>query len=421
MSSDDLLHIGDVVYLGESSMSASLAPSAVLLSQGWSDTSVVVEASRDSAIPREGLFRLRAQQNYAAEVKLSAALSRMNKTRMEARGDDSFAHLFKEREKEKRNNLQEFEMAKGREIRYGMVIQLQHVISDNYLRVSRQSAEQTRDSWRVEIYRDAAESGWFRIMPRLRVHSEGDRVHMGDPVVFENVSTGFNLAIGANALDQLSGSGAPSFPRREVCATNEPSALKILRYRSFADTRQVRSLLGGAPVRLIHKEAEGTIASEAGQIHIATEVHDKVSANAVWSFQKVDRSGLPLTVDAGNALGWESTFRLLHVATGCFLGVELLEEVPQTASDNGNTAAEVTSSLEPAEGAILATTTQKLARCAPSYYEYEYIRDSPSTAVAPPSNPIPTYRGLHPSSSHSFAPLALGSPSAQHPRRRAWR
>ena len=35
--------------------------------------------------------------------------------------------------------LQEFEKVKGREVRYGMIIQLQHVVSDKYLAVARQA------------------------------------------------------------------------------------------------------------------------------------------------------------------------------------------------------------------------------------------------------------------------------------------
>ena len=87
-------------------------------------------------------------------------------------------------------NKQAFQQASGREVRYGMVVQLQHNTSQKYLSVAKQASEVNKEGRRVILDREAGEDAWFRIMPRLRVHSEGERVHEGDPMVLEHVNTG---------------------------------------------------------------------------------------------------------------------------------------------------------------------------------------------------------------------------------------
>ena len=67
-------------------------------------------------------------------------------------------------------------------MRYGAVLQLQHEASHKYICVSRHPAVRMKDARQVVLDREAGEAGWFRVLPKLRVHSEGERVHVGGPL-----------------------------------------------------------------------------------------------------------------------------------------------------------------------------------------------------------------------------------------------
>lgn len=198
----EFLHIGDLVSLKDDL-------GGVVTSQGFSDTQVSLEPDDEGRqpIPREAIFLVRPQQNYSVERQLEKKLDMEGITRREAMADPQFRQLFDEREKEQKMNLSEFEQVQGREVRYGMVVQLQHVASEAYLMVARQAAEQNRDGRRVKI-RPGSEACWWKLMPKLRVHSEGERVHFSDPVVWENVECGLQLTVGGLRRAAPGGSGS---------------------------------------------------------------------------------------------------------------------------------------------------------------------------------------------------------------------
>lgn len=78
--------------------------------------------------------------------------------------------------REQELNANEVENANGREVRYGKVVQLQHVASGLFVVVSHQASERNRDARKVLVSSsDAFDASWFRIMPKLRVHTEGDK------------------------------------------------------------------------------------------------------------------------------------------------------------------------------------------------------------------------------------------------------
>lgn len=60
-------------------------------------------------------------------------------------------------------------------VRYGMVVQLRHTSSNKFITVTRQDAQCNPDAREVLVDAEGGESAWLRIMPRLRVHSEGER------------------------------------------------------------------------------------------------------------------------------------------------------------------------------------------------------------------------------------------------------
>ena len=114
------------------------------------------------------VFLVRQQHKYSEAAKLRKQLEAEGLKIEQVRGDPKFDSEIKRREREREQNLREFKQAAGREVRYGTVLQLQHEATHKYLSVSRQPA-QLKDARRVILDREAAEAGWFRVLPKLRV------------------------------------------------------------------------------------------------------------------------------------------------------------------------------------------------------------------------------------------------------------
>ena len=166
--------------------------------------------------------------------------------------DPSCRALLLKKAKEDEANLEEFEQSTGKPVRFGMVVQLQHDTSHKFIVVTRESAELNRDGRRVMLDANAGEGAWFKIMPRLRVHSEGEKIHVDDPVMLESVDS--NLRLSADPHSQLADG------RKECSASQNGATFKLELYRSYEMHRRAqRTLMGGQAVRLIHKEAEGYI------------------------------------------------------------------------------------------------------------------------------------------------------------------
>ena len=215
MASQKYVHIGDLITLYED------ASDGYLGSGGISETQIGVRAVSDAhhaqRVATESVFRLRQQQNYSVTKQMRAFREREGLSAQDAVMDERYKEFLPEREREKVNNLQEFENTRGRVLRYGMIVQLQHVDSHKYACVARQSAVLNPDGRRVCLDRDAGETAWLRVMPRLRVHSEGEMVHVGDPVTLEHVHTGLLLNVDLRPQSILPDG------RREVPAFRGPS------------------------------------------------------------------------------------------------------------------------------------------------------------------------------------------------------
>ena len=105
------------------------------------------------------------------------------------------------------------------------------------------------------------------ISPRLRVHSDGEKVHAMDPVVLYHVGTGLLLHVESGQLPD---------GKREVSGTIDFSAFKVMIYRNYLEERaskEEKVCLGGAQVRMVHKEAEGLIGCDMRRARLGMPVY----------------------------------------------------------------------------------------------------------------------------------------------------
>lgn len=115
------------------------------------------------------VFRIRPQHDYSSAKTLQKVLDQHGVTLDEVVGDGEYAKLFEARDTERANNLKDAEQARGRALRYGMVVQLQHDTSLNYLCVTRGKVDNDPKARMVSLSRDFGEAAWFTVMPKLKV------------------------------------------------------------------------------------------------------------------------------------------------------------------------------------------------------------------------------------------------------------
>ena len=370
------------------------------------------------------MFIVRLQQNYAAETRLRAKLEERGLNRQEAEAARKLTSFLSARENEKRANWEEFLHRRGSEVRYGAVVQLQHVLSDKYLQVARERMEH-RDGRKVTVDRNAGESAWWRIVPALRVHAEGEPVHVGGQILLESVTSSLSLCVAAAAM---SAGGIPgSTAYREVYGgrASEATPLRIEVFRGCNDhALRHRRIMGSQPLRLHHKEGDGALSgvypppqssapllpatnmsSESGDApttadgptsghgdaalqctaHMATTSAGKASSNAVWTFERVDRdTGLQMTEGGGEAILWDGVVRIRHTSTGHMLAIRPMQtakagsEPPKPSTP---TIATCTSSNAP--HSTTAAAMDALSAAAAGAVERELAgSDAPSKAPA---------------------------------------
>ena len=278
-TTDDFLHVGDSLVLEE-----SLTPGSFMSTEGHDADSQLSMEETGMADSAHSIFIVCAQHNYRYEKQLSRELEADGISRVKAQMLPKYKDLFAAVHNEAQVNHLEFAQKQGSDVRYGMVVQLQHVLSGRYVIVSRKRAD-SGDGCKVVVDANAGELAWFRILPRLRVHSEGERVHKGDPVVFESLKSGLCLTIYDGRLT-IQSEMTLHAPRKEVVAlrgTAHATAFHVHVFRGFADHRRQRMLLlGGKPLRLHHKEVSDALSTKwvLAWPHTRSRVHTHAHKHA---------------------------------------------------------------------------------------------------------------------------------------------
>lgn len=148
-------------------------------SEGFFDcTSFLSAEVHDRKRARQTVFRVQIHHSYKALTRLRRKLDKLGiHSIAEARASGptgELRELLREYAIEHQRNEGEFEQVRGRAVRYGSVVQLQHESTLKYLIVSRKEAEHAAGRV-LALDGDAGELSWFQLLPRLRVHSSGER------------------------------------------------------------------------------------------------------------------------------------------------------------------------------------------------------------------------------------------------------
>ena len=334
MASTDVLFvsIGDLLSL-RSSEDCRIA------SEGFFDNeSFLSDESHDRTRARQSVFRIRHSHSYKVMTRLRKKLDKIGKSITEAQTEvtgtaGDIPELLRELEREEQRNEREFEQMRGRAVLYGGIVQLQHESTLKHLMVSRREAEGAAGRILV-LERDAGELSWFRLLPRLRVHSLGERIHYGDPLLLEHVATGLRLCVGPARV---------WLGRAAVIASKDADAFKMERYRGWREegvnvgtaSKENRATNKGQPVNLVHKETEGKLGGQHAAAHLYRESRGVPSTSlCLWELLKADEATGEAEHDGG-VCRWNETFKLLHLPTGQMLAAGQTMAEQSDESDDG--------------------------------------------------------------------------------------
>mmetsp|Transcript_33274 Transcript_33274/g.53603 ORF Transcript_33274/g.53603 Transcript_33274/m.53603 type:complete len:2908 (+) Transcript_33274:214-8937(+) len=176
-------------------------------------------------------------------------------------------------EKENEELLQGWDKGHKTSVRYGQVIQLQHVKSGKFLTVaSKKVAMLEKECLALELVEGGSESSWIQTMPRFKVRAEGATVYAGDQIYFRSAKQSDYFLHASSMVIPLN--------NKEVSTCTALSERKIWREANLAikpdtwrlhlmmrgmDTNNNNTLFDGQPLYMFHPEVEALVSSSMNQ------------------------------------------------------------------------------------------------------------------------------------------------------------
>lgn len=96
---------------------------------------------------------------------------------------------------EEDSNKKLVERMKQEYITYGSVIQMVHIESESYLCAKKICAEVDKTCNKVELIDKPSQAIYFKIMPRYKYRTEGEKIKYGDQIIFLNLKVNLYLHV----------------------------------------------------------------------------------------------------------------------------------------------------------------------------------------------------------------------------------
>ena len=177
-ASNEFLHFGQLI-------SISLEEDSYIYSKGFIDNSIYLQSIDSSgAFDFTGaVFRVLPQCMYSVQNDLLSASQDLSSSLF----TEKFTRHEESHEGEIKTNIQTFNNFKGEPVRFGSIIQLQHMVSHKFLTlVPQENAEIDKENLRIKLTEFASECCYIRIETGYKFQEEGDSlVRINDRVIFE--------------------------------------------------------------------------------------------------------------------------------------------------------------------------------------------------------------------------------------------
>lgn len=308
MADVDVIGIGDLISLEAETVNPQTGAQRFIGGRMDGSLQAMEEDTIDlgDGFSAHAVFVVQSQSTWTRLQAYKTLLEQTGLDPLEAQIHPETRDAYLESKAEFELHKQEFERAKGRPVRFGMVVQLLSWSDDKFLSTSRKPVAGGN---MMLLDENAGESSWFRIMPRLRVHNEGERVRIGDPVILESITNHLRVMVGSN-LELLSS----DLPAAEHGAQ---MSFRLNQYRSVEDQDAVGDLVAGSACSFYHKECEAYLrfcSAEGQPSPSMTPGSKEADSHSVWQLQSSDEKD-------GSTAKWGRTYRLRHASSGKLLAV----------------------------------------------------------------------------------------------------
>ncbi|OAF68200.1 hypothetical protein A3Q56_04067 [Intoshia linei] len=222
----------------------------------------------------------------------------------------------------------------NRSLLYGQSIQLFHVFSNKYL-ASNTTKPSTMELSNMNVYltEHSSKQSMFKIMPRFKVKSEGDLIHVEDQIILESVkSPGQYLHISGTPYDKYF-----IYPGSYELNQSVQKTGFTLYIRSIKDNLNVECFRGGDVIRIFHKEIESNLCCEGlfdveqtEDVHFRFRAADQkkprtlfpsTSAIVYWQILFAD------TTIKGSPIHWTDDILIKHMTTRKYLCIDSSNDV----------------------------------------------------------------------------------------------
>jgi len=265
------------------------------------------------------IFRIQPKLEYTAQTQLRKFMKGKSLEEQQQSGNAAEINRIKEQiDLEKQLNDKEEEDNAGQMVLYGQNVQFIHFGTNNFLAANKHKrAEVDPSALRIELSKAGGKACWFKISPRFKVRSEGEKVHKGDQIVLIHLQTGQFIQLSDKRFedDKL---------LFEVNLYNAQTSWIIDHFANFLPGSDTL-VKGGSVIRLFHPEAEGYLQAKeealyndpANQVFIKTKSKSKSKALSSNSLFQIELK----TSIQGGTISWHTECRLKHIGTEFYLSL----------------------------------------------------------------------------------------------------
>ena len=319
MSSESapILHYGALITL-------SAEKNKFLYSEGFIDNRVTLDDVRNPELNFEGaVFRIIPQCLHSTQAQILKVIERGQERKLKNR----LEKLEDALDGETKTNHQTYNKLKGEPIRFGSLVQLEHVQSRRFLTISSESAESEKENLKITLEDYGSEESHFKAEPAYNFQREGGAyVKIGDKLKLEvvvpymsrvaNLHASQSKALGASFIRQATWSvRAPRLfsEPMEVNASLDCRSTWTIDLFTPYNKKNPYVLTCGDYIWLTHTEEEKCLSYGCISTRRVVYLNENLSdTNGLWMIESLNKA-------AGGLVNIKETYRLKHVSTGRYL------------------------------------------------------------------------------------------------------
>ena len=312
--SSELLHYGSCISL-------ALQDNTFMHSSGFIDTKLYLSSLENISDFSQCLFRVLPRCIRTVKNELISALETQSLSEYQAKYLDSEEKL----EGEVKRNRQDYQKEKGKIIRFGTVVNLQHVESHKFITLyPKETGTADRDSFKIGLNDFPNELSDITLQPSYSFQKEGDNmIRMADIIHLEFLLPTQNKQVYLSASERLIEIEleVAKIQSKEINASLDNKSRWNINLFSVAQRDKYSCIRCGNYIWISHSEGAvvlvGSQQSENGaDIYFD---HNLTNSNGLWKIEN-ERETMGGFLHAGR------NYRLKHMSSGLYLSIKPAED-----------------------------------------------------------------------------------------------